>query len=332
MGMMDKIKGLSTGAKAGIIGGAVLVAAAGVGLGVTQPWNQPEQNVVEPPPVQDVGPTEPARTEEKKLSVRAGNEVVDCVLYEGDGWSIYVPEGWSAEEAGQNGGRFAAEDGAELTVDFLSGSYEGSFVNLSPGEKTETLQFYTDMGSRSPSVTGMGPESKWDYYSKLFTALARTLTVSQNTPFGEVYIIPQLPDWQKAEGKTVLFLDKDGYVVDDKMQDVVESYMKSWSDEVRSAYTGQYRVNDIQWAGTYTGITENGYVDVFRASVQYRVAQDGEEALQQSDGGVKIVDGWASDGNSMFLVLFHDGGSVAKTQGITAADVQDWITFATLLK
>lgn len=331
MGMLDKIKALSTGAKAGIIGGAVLVAAAGVGLGVTQPWNQPAQNAVEPPPVQDAAHQEPTGTEEKKLSVRAGNDVVDCVLYEGKGWSIYVPEDWSTEEASQDSGRFVSEDGAELKVDFLRGSYKGSFVNLSPGEKTESLQFYTDTGSRSPSVTGVGAESNWNYYSKLFTALARTLTVGEDKPFEEVYIIPQLPDWQKAEGKTVLFLDKDGYVVDDKMQDVVESYMKSWSDEVRSTYTGQYRVNDIQWAGTYTGITEDGFVDVFRASVQYRVAQGGEETLLQSDGGVKIVDGWASNGNDMFLVLFHDGGSVDRTQGITAADVQDWVTFATML-
>lgn len=332
MGMMDKIKGLSSGAKAGIVGGAVLVAAAGVGLGVTQPWNQAEPVAVDPPPVQDVAPQEPVSTEEKKLSVRAGNDVVDCVLFEGDGWSIYVPEGWSTEPMNENGGRFVSEDGAVLEVGFLDGGFEGSFVNLSPGEKTEMLQFYSNMGETSPLVSGVGAESKWSFYSKLFTALARTLTVGEDSPFGEVYIIPQIPDWQRAEGKTVLFLDKDGFVVDDRVQDFVETYMKGWSDEEKACYTGQYRVNDIQWAGTYTGITEEGYVDVFKARVQYRVAQGGEEALLKADGGVKIVDGWASDLNSVFLVLFHDGGSVERSQGIASADVQDWVTFATLLE
>ena len=163
-------------------------------------------------------------------------------------------------------------------------------------------------------------------------ALARTLTVGDEKPFGEVYIIPQAPDWHEAEGKTVLFLDKDGFIVDDPVMEAIEDYMRSWPEEARKSYTGQYRINDIQWASSYTGITEDGYIDVFRADVQYRVAQGAEEDLKAQDGGVKIVNGWASGMTDVFVALSHDGGIVENVQGIQAADTSDWVGFASQLK
>lgn len=332
--MLEKLKSLSMGAKVGIASGAVLLAAAGVGLGITQPWNNQEETLPpDPPPVQQEVPDEPEKKPDEGLSVRAGNEVVRCTLYEGDGWSIYVPEGWSAEKEGENGARFSSGDGAEMTVEFLPGSdYQGTFVNLSSQEKEQTLLFHKGTGEGSPAVSGIGPVSRWDRYGKLFTALARTLDVGGEKPFEEVYIIPQTPDWQEAEGKTVLFLDKDGYIVDDPVMEAVESYMKSWPEEARKNYTGQYRINDIQWASSYTGITEDGYIDVFRADVQYRVAQGAEEDLKAQDGGVKIVNGWASGMTDVFVALSHDGGIVENVQGIQAADTSDWVGFASQLK
>lgn len=332
--MLEKLKSLSTGAKVGIASGAVLLAAAGVGLGITQPWNNQQEDLPpDPPPVQQQVPQEPEKKPEEGLSVRAGNEVVPCALYEGTGWSIYVPEGWSAAKQGENGAKFSSEDGAEMTVEFLPGSdYQGSFVNLSAGEKKQTLLFHQGIGEGSPMVSGTGPAAQWDRYGKLFTALARTLTVGTEKPFGEVYIIPQTPDWQEAEGKTVLFLDKDGYIVDDPVMEAVENYMKSWPEEDRKNYTGQYRVNDIQWVSSYTGITEEGYIDVFRADVQYRVAQGAEENLKAQDGGVQIVNGWASVMTDVFLAVSHDGGSVDNTKGIPAVDAGDWVSFASLLQ
>ena len=333
MGLLEKISALSTGAKVGIASGAVLVAAAGIGLGVTQPWNQQNQLPVDTPPVQQEAPQEPVKQEEKKLSVRAGNDVVECELYEGTGWSIYVPAGWSAEKTGENNARFSSGDGAQMEVQFLPGSdFEGDFVNLSASGTNHVLQFHQGGGEGSPLVTGTGAIGQWSFYSKLFTALARTLTVGEQTPFGEVYIIPQPADWQKAEGVTVLFLDKDGFVVDDRMQAAVETYMKTWSDDVRRFYTGQYRLNDIQWAASYTGIADEGYIDVFKADVQYRVADGGEEALKEYDAGITVVDGWASGLDCLFLAVFHDGGSVDKTQEILAPDVQDWVSFAAQLQ
>ena len=256
-----------------------------------------------------------------------------CALYEGNGWSIYVPEGWTAQGQGANGARFSSGDGAEMVVEFLpGGGYQGGFVNLSAMEKERTLAFHEGGGQESPVVSGTGPAAQWDRYGKLFTALARTLTVGDEKPFGEVYIIPQAPDWQEAEGKTVLFLDKDGFIVDDPVMEAIEDYMRSWPEEARKSYTGQYRINDIQWASSYTGITEDGYIDVFRADVQYRVAEGAEEDLKAQDGGVQIVNGWASGMTDVFVALSHDGGIVEKVQGIPAADTSDWIGFASLLK
>ena len=328
--MLEKLKSLSMGAKVGIASGAVLLAAAGVGLRITQPWNNQEETLPpDPPPVQQEVPDEPEKKPDEGLSVRAGNEVVRCALYEGTGWSIYVPEGWSAEKEGTNGARFSSGDGAEMVVEFLpGGGYQGGFVNLSSMEKDRTLAFHEGGGQESPVVSGTGPAAQWDRYGKLFTALARTLTVGDEKPFGEVYIIPQAPDWQEAEGKTVLFLDKDGFIVDDPVMEAIEDYMRSWPEEARKNYTGQYRINDIQWASSYTGITEDGYIDVFRADVQYRVAQGAEEDLKAQDGGVKIVNGWASGMTDVFVALSHDGGIVENVQGIQAADTSDWVGFA----
>lgn len=325
--MLEKIKDLSTAAKAGIIGGAVLVAAAAVGLGITQPWNQREAQVTDDaPPAQQQVPAPADEPKKPELTVRAGNEVVPCTLYEGDGWSIYLPEGWNAQKEGNNNAKLSG-DGAELTVSFLPGSdYSGNFVNLSQEEKMRTLQFFQGSGEGSPSVSGAGPDSRWDYFGKLFTALARTLTVGEEKPFGEVYIIPQVPDWQEAEGSTVLFLDKDGYIVDSKIQDAVEEYMQSWPEEKRQDYTGQYRVNDIQWAGSYTGITEDGYIDIFRADAQYKL-RDGV-----SPEGVTAVNGWANETESVFVALSHDGGTVEKTQNIVTANDGDWVRFVALLQ
>ena len=331
--MLEKLKSLSMQAKIGIASGAVLLAAAGVGLGITQPWNQQETQQPDPPPVQEQLPPEKGQKPDETLSVRAGNEIVPCTLYEGTGWSIYLPEGWAAQKQGENDALLSAPDGARLSVQFQPGSgFSGGLVNLSASGRERTLLFFQGTGEGSPAVAGTGADGQWDYYGKLFTALARTLTVGEEKPFGEVFIVPQVPDWQKAEGKTVLFLDKDGYVVDEQMQAAVEEYMQSWPVEDRKNYTGQYRINDIQWAGSYTGLTEDGYIDVFLADVQYRLAEGGEENLTAQDGGIRVANGWVSGMEGVYLAVSHDGGTVEKTQGITAAaETQDWVAFASLL-
>ncbi len=322
--MWEKLRDLSGKAKAGIAGGVVLLAAAGVGLGVWQPWNQPEET----PEAPDVGQQEPAepvkKPEEEKLSLRVDGEEVPCVLYEGAGWSIWVPEDWTTESVGENGGQFTSGDGAQLLVRFEPNSeYQGKFVNLSAEGNDRMLQFYSGIGEGSPVTEGTAPKAKWEQYGKLFTALARTLTVGDEKPFAESYIIPEEPDWQKADGMTVLFLDKDGYVVDEEAQNAIESYMQSWPAEDREIYTGQYRINALEWASSYAGLTKDGFVDVFRADVQYRVREGAAPA------GVTLVDGWANvEPGSVYLAISHDGGTVSKTTGVTSGLEEGWAGLA----
>ena len=116
--MLETLRNLSGKAKAGIIGGVVLLAAAGIGVGVWQPWNQPEDLPDEPDDQRQEELQEPEKKPDKGLSLQVSGEKVPCVLYEGDGWSIYVPEEWTTEKLGKNGGLFASPDGAQLSVRF----------------------------------------------------------------------------------------------------------------------------------------------------------------------------------------------------------------------
>ena len=128
-------------------------------------------------------------------------------------------------------------------------------------------------------------------------------------------MLPAEPDWQEAEGLTVLFLDKDGYVLDDKIQNAVESYMLSWPDETKAAHTGQYRVNGIGWHSTFTGLRD-GYIDVFRASVSY----------EQTGGG------WSLPTEGVLAAVYHDGGSVEKTKWLDESVVRSLPELAAQLK
>lgn len=321
--MWQKIKDLSTMAKVGIISGLALLAAGGIGLGIWQPWNRPEETPDEP----DVQQQEPAESQQKspeeQLSLQVNGEKVPCTLHEGDGWSVYLPEDWTAEPLGNDGMLFSSGDGAQMSVRFGGDAgYTGTYVNLSASGNDMMLEFYRGANGNSLFLEGNAPKANWEQYNKLFVALARTLTVGDEKPFAESYIIPEEPDWQKAEGDTVLFLDKDGYIVDDKAQEAIEDFMKSWPVEAQEIYTGQYRINSLEWASSYTGITKDGYIDVFRADVQYRVREGANPE------GVNVVNGWASVGDSIYLAISHDGGSVRKTTGVPTGLEDGWAGFA----
>lgn len=321
--MLETLRNLSGKAKAGIIGGVVLLAAAGIGVGVWQPWNQPEDLPDEPDDQRQEELREPEKKPDKGLSLQVSGEKVPCVLYEGDGWSIYVPEAWTTEKLGENGGLFASPDGAQLSVRFEPESvYTGSFVNLSAAGDGKLLQFYSGSGQGSPVVEGSASQAKWDQYDRLFVAMARTLTVGDETPFAENYVIPVEPDWETAEGMTVLYLDKDGYIVDGQVQAEIERNMESWPVEDREVYTGQYRINSLAWAGSYTGLAKDGFVDVFRADVQYRVAEGANPE------GAAVANGWASRGDGIYLALTHDGGTVSRTQGSASGLEKGWAGLA----
>lgn len=302
--MLTKIKNLSKGAKAALGAGVVLLAAAGVGLGIWQPWNRAPQEPDAPvrPPQQVQGPSQP---EVQGPQIQVGSETVNCTVYTGEGWSICVPEDWTAEQAGENGARLTSGDGAEMLVEFLPGSdYAGNFVSLSDAGAERTLRFYAGIGEGSPVITAAAPADRWREYEKLFAALARTLTVGTEKPFGEVFVVPPEPDWQEAEGLTVLFLDKDGFVLDEEVNKAVEAHMLAWPEEDREGCTGRYRVDAIAWDVSFTGLTEN-YIDVFRADVAF-----------ETDTG------WTDMPGGLLLAVYSDGSSVQRTQWLNGAAVE----------
>ena len=315
--MLTKIKNLSARAKAGLGAGLALLAAAGVGLGVWQPWKQAPEEPVEPvnPPQQVQGPRQP---EVQGPQIQVGSETINCTVYTGQGWSICVPENWTAEEQGENGVLLSSGDGAEMTLELLpGGGNTGSFAAISGGEEGAemTLRFYAGTGEPAPVLAASAPADRWNQYDKLFAALARTLTVGQDKPFAEIFVVPQEPDWQEADGMTVLFLDKDGFVLDEEVQKAVEAYMLSWPDETKAAHTGQYRVNGIGWHSTFTGLRD-GYIDVFRASVSY----------EQTGGG------WSLPTEGVLAAVYHDGGSVEKTKWLDESVVRSLPELAAQLK
>ena len=314
--MLTKIKNLSARAKAGLGAGLALLAAAGVGLGVWQPWKQAPEEPVEPvnPPQQVQGPRQP---EVQGPQIQVGSETINCTVYTGQGWSICVPENWTAEEQGENGVLLSSGDGAEMTLELLpGGGNTGSFAAISGGEEGAemTLRFYAGTGEPAPVLAASAPADRWNQYDKLFAALARTLTVGQDKPFAEIFVVPQEPDWQEADGMTVLFLDKDGFVLDEEVQKAVEAYMLSWPEEEREGYTGRYRVDGIAWDVSYTGLTEN-YIDVFRAGV----------AFEESGGG------WTAMSGGVLLAVHTDGSSVERTQWLNGGAAESLEELAGLL-
>lgn len=323
--MLTNIKNLSTKAKIALGAAAALLVAAGVGLAVWQPWNQaepaPEDPVNTPQQVQT-----PAEPENQGPKLQVGNESVDCTVYSGTGWSIYVPEDWDARET-ERGAAFGG--GAMEVVHGDEAAYEGTFVSLAPGKNGGlTRMFYTGDGAGgSWTVTCAAPDGdSWREVDKLTAELARTLKVGEDHPFAASYVLPAEPDWQEAEGMTVLFLDKDGFVLDEKVREAAEEFMLSWSEETKQLYTGQYRVEEITWDSSYTGLAE-GYIDVFRAAVACEAAEGAEEAIKAGGGSVR--DGWAETG--IRLAVYHDGGSVERTEWLDGGASETWPAIAAAL-
>lgn len=326
--MLTKLKELSTQAKIAIGAGLAALVALGIGVAVWQPWTQAEEPPPQEPDAVQQEPAAPSQEvpEKQLLSVRVNGEDVPCALYQGDGWSILVPDGWESEET-DTGAVFTSEDGAEMAVDFWNPDRgtERFFILSSPEDGVRQLQFCA--GEGGAIITCRGPANRWDRYEKLFTALVKSLAVGLQYPFAGSYALPQEPDWQEAEGMTILFQDKDGVILDDMVERAVEEYMRSWPVEDREVYTGQYRVNGIDWMASYTGLSDS-YIDVFRARVQYRVAADAAEAVEAREG-VTVVDGWATLPDRVHLVFTGDATS---PQTVIAPEVEDWTEFVDLIR
>lgn len=314
---------LSKKAKGAIIGSVAGVGALALGLGIWQPWKKPEVEDTKPPVEQQTQTPE----QEEQLTLNVGGDKIPCTLFEGDGWSIYVPEGWTVD-ANKNGGIFYAlgEDRTrvvQVEVSYAAGSnYNGEFVsisweNQSDGEERRVRHFYTGTEKESWELTCSSLVEEWSANEKLLTAMARTFAVGEERPFSGVSLAYE-PDWQITEGKTVLWLDKNGYVVNDAVEKEVRREMLTWDPETQRDYTGKYRWEDLRWAGGYCrGPGE--YIDVFETSVWYEIIAGKEDTIMLA-GGMEIEDGWITHGHRLNVAITHDGSDVSEERALWCND------------
>ncbi len=304
---------MSKKTKIWLLSGLGALAALAIVLAVWQPWKEEEPE--ETPGTGQVADKDEAEPEEKGLVLTVGNEEIPAVRYTGDGWSILIPETWTREMVGESG-VFTQDDrrgGPQVLVSPGSG-YFGAFMSLAPeeGENGPGLvrRFYTGSLAGSWQVSCRAPAEDWDQADKLLTAVARSFTLGETTPFAQLYPVAAKPDWQNDEGHTALFLDKSGYLVEEGAGDAVRDHMLAWSDEIKKGFTARYRLEDLTWAGSYTGIGE-GYIDVFTAPVWYETAEDGDlPDIIKSDWVQK--DGWVQDPERLAAAVCHDGSEVAE--------------------
>jgi len=319
---MGKWSDLPGKAKGGIIAGGITLAAIGTALGITQPWKQPAPPPDPTPQIQ----TQPDTPEPEQLTLTVGKEQVPCSVYEGDGWSIYLPDGWSVEKStGGDGSHWALFPGTEapdfngayLSVSRLSdGGYDGKFISASRRDGgTPVRTFYTGGAGGGWEVQYQAPEADWQDYRMLMEALARTFTVGNDKPFEKLFPAASEPEWQQVEGKTVLWMDKDGYVVDDAAEEFVREAMLQWPEAARPAFTGRYRLENLAWSGEYTCLPGREYVDVFSCQVWYQAAEGQEKAAADFLGGDQLVeDGFVKAHEQLDIYIYHDGGSVDSTR------------------
>lgn len=317
-----KLKNLSKKAKIAITSGTAGVLALAVALGLWQPWNAGEkqqedttdrtqQEVVKPPEV-----TQPP------LTITVGGEEIVCTVYEGEGWSIYLPEGWTVEEKGDVDALLLPPGGKEKETGILisrekQAVYLDDFVSIYPvemgGDRWLERMFYRGDPTGAWSITCRAAEKEWSEYQKLMTALVRTMTVGTERPFSGVSPVASQPDWQMQEGVTLLWMDKDGYAVSDVAEEFVVTDMMSWDQDTKADYTGKYYMEDMVWAGNYTCLDGHEYVDVFTANVWYQLAEGRESGLSLS-GNMQVKDGWLHNGFPLHTVVFHDGSAVKETR------------------
>ena len=131
---------------------AILAGLAAAGIIIWQPWNRPEPETKAP--VQQIDSDEtPEAPGEKGPVLQVGGKEIACTIYEGDGWSIYVPEGWTVREG--PGGMWMSRDEAVLEVwRQETADYDGSFASVTAGKDggRERMLYLADgKGGSSPA-------------------------------------------------------------------------------------------------------------------------------------------------------------------------------------
>ena len=304
---------MSKKAKIWLFSGLGALAVLAIVLAVWQPWKQDETEESQGPgQLVDKDETE---TEEKGLFLTVGNEEIPAVRYKVEGWSILIPETWKQEMV-EESGVFTQDDqrGGPQVLVSPDGGYFGTFMSLEPEEGEDgpglVRRFYVSGVGGNWQVSCRALAKSWTQADKLMTAAARSFTLGEETPFAQLYPLAMEPDWQNDGGHTALFLDKSGYLVEEGLGNAVRDRMLAWSDEMKKAFTGQYRLEDLTWVGSYTGIGE-GYIDIFAAPVWYERAEEEELPLIIGSDWVQ-KDGWMQDWERLAAAVCHDGSAVTE--------------------
>ena len=313
--MLQSLKNLSKAKKIGIGAGAGVLAVLLAVMAVWQPWKQEEA----PPEDDQQGVTDQVQkpggaqeNEEKPVTLRVGNKEIPCVIYEGDGWSVYVPEDWTAEKDGEAAARFTSPEGASAYVVRLreTSGLADTYASLYPGEGTMNREFYTGDGQNGWHLTFSAPVDRWEDFDHLFRAIARTGELDGEKPFDAWTPMPEEPDWQNIDGDTLIFTDKDGVPVSDTAEEAVRARMLSWSPERKAAVTGRYDF-ELAWRGSYVQLGENQLTDVFGSQVAYEIKAGQEENVSPT-GGEGIENGWLKESSDLYLIATQNGGPVEK--------------------
>lgn len=307
---MEKLKTKTMGYLAA---GVVALGAVGAGLGITQPWKQDEEPEPPAPPQEEVQTPQTGRPD-GYLTV--GGKQVPCTLYEGDGWSILVPQEWEA--SADPAGATLTPKGAgtkDLSLVVGPGSQTGGLTLVScfqdAGGETMNRLFHTPASDRNYQVLCTAPKDQWEENKFLLAAMAKSFTVEGKQPFQDWSPLPEEPQWQVAEGATVLWLDKDGVALDGEAGKAVKAAMQAWDTDFRSYFTGKYRIEPLSWKASYTNLDCAPYVDIFEGQVRYELADPAKNPAVAGGGVNSVVNGWyADDMNDVYLAVLHDGESV----------------------
>lgn len=309
----------STALKGGVVAGGAGLAALAVGLGVWQPWKQQDPANAADPVGQETLNAPIETTPDATVTV--GKEEIPCIVYEGGNWSIYVPTDWTMDAGPQGGTMYPGTEapgvnGTYITVSQETGSsYQLPYISIAAQDGGTERTFFDGGDGQRWQIVCHTADSDWEETQQMLSALARTFTVDEEKPFEILYPVAAKPDWQELDGKTILWMDKDGYVVSDDADKFVRQQMSEWSGETGSIFTGNYRVDNLSWVGGYTCLPESDYVDVFRGQVWYEVAEGRETDAAAFVGGDGVVEnGWALMGRDLDIALYHDGSTVSNVK------------------
>lgn len=242
-----------------------------------------------------------------------GGKQIPCTLHEGDGWSILVPQEWRID-GDETHLAAVPELGSSVELAVGPGSLEKGPRGVScyrDDDGTMNRIFFLGEGEKQLEVSCRAPEDQWEDYKFTLAAMAKSFTVDGEQPFQAWSPLPEEPQWQMADGVTVLWLDKDGVALDGEAGKAVKAKMQAWDTDYRSYFTGKYRIEPLSWKASYTNLDCAPYVDIFVGQVRYELA-DPAKAPADAGGGVNsVVNGWYSNGiDDVCLAVLHDGESV----------------------